>query len=107
MERSDRIEATILSHKSLEHQNFLTFNLCTFFLTQLNPSPSPVLTNAYFGALRRLQYTNQHCRRENAHKYLYRNCSLVGAGHLQEAGSFDSRKFWENLREAVSVSMIL
>ena len=33
---------------------FLTFTLHTFVLTQKCPSPSPVLSHVYFGALRRL-----------------------------------------------------
>ena len=33
---------------------FLTFTLHTFVLTQKCPSPSPMLSHVYFGALRRL-----------------------------------------------------
>ena len=33
--------------------NFLTFTHRTFVLTQMCPSPSPMLSHAYFGALRR------------------------------------------------------
>ena len=39
---------------------FLTLTLHTFVLTQMCPSPSLILSHAYFEALRRLQYPNQH-----------------------------------------------
>ena len=39
-------------------RKFLTFTLHTFLLTQMCPSPSPMLSHAYFEALRRLQYPN-------------------------------------------------
>ena len=49
-------------HKSLKQEpfvlnfsKFLTFTLHTFVLTQMCPSPSPMLSRAYFGALKWLQ----------------------------------------------------
>ena len=47
---------------------FLTLTLHTFVLTQMCPSPSLILSHAYFEALRRLQYPNQHWGRGSAHK---------------------------------------
>ena len=55
-------QATILvtnrwnrSHLSWIFSKFLTFTLHTFVLTQMCPSPSPMLSRAYFGALKWLQ----------------------------------------------------
>ena len=43
------------SHLSWIFSNFFTFALHTLFLTQMCPSPSPMLSRAYFGALKWLQ----------------------------------------------------
>ena len=43
------------SHLSWIFSKFLTFTLHTFVLTQMCPSPSPMLSRAYFGALKWLQ----------------------------------------------------
>ena len=37
---------------NLFSRKFLTFTLHTFALTQMFPSPSPMLSHAHFGALR-------------------------------------------------------
>ena len=42
------------SHLSWIFSKFLTFTPHTFVLTEMCPSPSPMLCHAYFGALRRL-----------------------------------------------------
>ena len=64
-------------HKSLKQkpfflnflrEKFLTFTLHTFVLTQMCPSPSPVLSHAYFGALWWLQYPNQRWEGGKSHK---------------------------------------
>jgi len=46
----------------------LTFTARTFVLTEMCSSPPPMLSHAYVGALRWLQYTNQHWGRGNEHK---------------------------------------
>ena len=56
------------SHFYWIFSKFLTFTLHTFVLTQMLPSPSPMLGHAYFGALRWLQYSNQHWGRGKLHK---------------------------------------
>ena len=47
---------------------FLTFTPRTFVLAKMCSSPSPMLSHAYFGVLRWLQYTNQHWGMGNEHK---------------------------------------
>ena len=56
------------NHLSWIFSQFLTFTLHTFVLTQMYPSPSPMVSHAYFGALRWLQYPNQHWERGKSHK---------------------------------------
>ena len=52
--------------------NFLhTFShslIANFVLTQMCPSPSPMLSHTYFGALRQRQHPNQHWGRGTANK---------------------------------------
>ena len=55
-------------HLSWIFFKFLSFTLHTFVLTQMYPSPSPMVSHAYFGALRWLQYPNQHWERGKSHK---------------------------------------
>ena len=52
-------------HLSWIFSEFHTFTLHTFVLNQMYPSPSPMLSHAYFGALRWLQIPNQHWGGEN------------------------------------------
>ena len=96
-------------HKSLKqtplHLNFwknsdiYSLHLCSRWNV---PSPSPMLSHAYFGVLRWLQYTNQHWGMGNEHKCFkiwdeYCSCSWrlsfsfpLGAGFENAAHVFPS-----------------
>ena len=54
MERSDRIEATLYSSQIAKTDTycFLHSIITLFSYSEMSPSPSPMLSHAYFGALR-------------------------------------------------------
>ena len=88
-------------HLSWIFSEFHTFTLHTFVLNQMHPSPSPMLSHAYFGALKWLQIPNQHWGGENRTSVSRFLTSIVASLTSPEIWASATSKAWRDSSRAV------